>query len=238
MKESIQDSYYLSTEGDQFFDRSIKSKATKELRKNKQEILNFIQNALGDKKIDNILEYGCNYGDLINYFSNIENINAYGIEASQKAVEHGKALFGDDINIFQGTIANNQINQDNKYTGFFDLIIIEDVFGWVSRETLFQSIANIDNVLKDGGIIFIRDFYMNQRIKNKNIHIDDEDIFCYKLADGYSKIFIDTGLYEIVSQKIWNDSSLQLTDKFKSAREFENRWSDTIIKKSFNNYYI
>jgi len=79
---------------------------------------------------------------------------------------------------------------------------------------------------------------MNQRIKNKNIHVKSENVYCYKLPEGYSKIFTNTGMYEIISQKIWDDTKRELTGEFKSNREFDNRWVDTILKKSYHNYYL
>ena len=107
----------------------------------------------------------------------------------------------------------------------------------LSRETLFQSISNIDNMLKDGGFIFIRDFYSDKRTKNRNHHVLDESVFNYKIPESHASIFLSSGMYTVEWQKIFYDH-LGMSTSYKCDNPFNYRWTDVILKKSYNDYYI
>tara|TARA_Y100000782_G_C10094443_1_gene227618 strand:+ start:53 stop:781 length:729 start_codon:yes stop_codon:yes gene_type:complete len=235
MRESSQDKYYLEKEGDDFFKRNFANKDLSELRHSKKIIFEEIQES--GISYQKVLEYGCNFGDLLFHFKQQQQVQeCIGVEASNQAMTFGKQKFGNSINLVNGTIANNQINDDAKFENYFDLIIIDDVFGWVSRETLFQSISNIDNVLKDGGFLFIRDFYPDRRTKNRNHHVEDELVFNFKIPGSHASIFLTSGMYEIQWQKIFFDK-IELSTSYKSDNPFHYRWVDTILKKSNSEYF-
>ncbi len=234
MKDSIQDKYYLEKEGNSFFQRNISDKIP-ELRKSKQTILDNIKES--EIQFSNVLEYGCNYGDLLHHLKKNENIeNCIGVEASSDAIKFGTEQYSDLISLYQGTIADNIINENKKYQQFFDLIIIDDVFGWISRETIIQSLANIDNVLKDNGFIFIRDFYPDKLVKNINHHVKDEKIYNYKVPNSHASIFLSTGVYSVHWQKIFFDNIGMSTD-YKCDNIFNYRWTDIILKKSLGGLF-
>lgn len=235
IRDSKQDTHYLTVEGDNFFERNFKNKEVPELRTNKISIADQIKNL----KINfaSVLEYGCNYGDILNYFKKNQIAKScFGIEASLKAVDYGRMLYNENITLYHGTIANNPINSDLKFNNFFELVIVDDVFGWVSRETLFSSIANIDSSLKEDGYLFIRDFYPNGKVKTRNKHVKEGFVFNHKVPGSHAQIFVDSGMYEIVSQHIFIDQST-MSASFKTHREFESRWADTILKKSYSGYF-
>jgi len=233
MKKSVQDDYYLNTEGDNFFKRNYEGKAVPKLRPNKQTILT----QLNDLQIraTAVLEYGCNYGDLLHELSK-NGAECIGVEASSKASELGNSIYPETIRIHKGTIANNPINADEKNDHRFDLIIVEDVFGWVSRETLFRSITNIDNALKEGGYLFIRDFFPAERVRNKNHHVSEDIVFNYKVPGSHAQIFIDSGIYAIHHQRTFIDHT-DMSANYRSSRLFESRWTDVILKKSYKDYF-
>ena len=235
MKESKQDDYYLQKEGNNFFQRNFKNTLVHELRPNKKIILDEIKES--KIKFNNVLEYEGNYADLLFYLKKNENIQkAVCVEASKDAIEFGKQNYEDSINFVHGTISNNKINNDPSFQNFFDLIIIDDVFGWVSRETLFQSITNIDNALTENGHLFIRDFFPDKRIKNKNHHVKEGFVYNYKLPNSHASIFLASGLYEIEWQKIFFDKTSMSTN-YKTNDHFMYRWTDIILKKSNSSYF-
>lgn len=233
MKQSIQDDYYLTTEGDNFFKRNFEGKAVPALRPNKQTILT----QLTELKIQptSVLEYGCNYGDLLHALSPGAN-ECIGVEASTKAVEFGNSIYGGKTRLHKGTIADNPINADEHFAQRFDLVMIDDVFGWVSRETLFHSIANIDKALKDGGYLFIRDFFPAERIRNKNHHVSADIVYNYKVPGSHAQIFIDSGIYAIHHQRTFIDQT-EMSANYRSSRLFESRWTDVILRKSYRDYF-
>ncbi len=136
----------------------------------------------------------------------------------------------------QGTMARNPINGDGAHTGWFDLIVVDDVFCWVSRETLYQSIANVDDLLCDGGHLFIREFYPLQSTRNRNHHVTDGEVYCYKTGDLHTRIFTASGMYRVVSQRVWMDGEDAWANGV-DEKGFESRWSDAILRKSLADYY-
>ena len=234
MKVSKQDNYYLDFEGDSFFERNFKDKDLPELRIGKQAILENIQNS--KIEFNNVLEYGCCYADLLYLLKTKYNKHVIGVEASAKAIEFSKAKYNDSFLLVHGTISDNEINKTAKYNGYFDLVIIDDVFGWVSRDTLFQSLANIDSMVKDGGYIFIRDFCPDRRIKNRNHHVTNTEIFNFKVPGSHASLFIDSGMYEIVFQKTYYDD-IGISTSYKCDNTFNYRWTDVILQKSLSNYF-
>ena len=236
MKETKQDEYYLKKEGNDYFQRNTTETQIPELRTLKKIIFDEIKES--KIKCNKVLEYGCNYGDLLHYMKKMKiSQECIGVEASKDAIIFGEKMYSDSISFIHGTIANNQINNDPKFQNYFDLIMIDDVFGWVSRETLFQSISNIDNMLKDGGFIFIRDFYSDKRTKNRNHHVLDESVFNYKIPESHASIFLSSGMYTVEWQKIFYDH-LGMSTSYKCDNPFNYRWTDVILKKSYNDYYI
>ena len=232
MKNSKQYDYYLKIEGNSFFQRNFKDKEVPVLRPTKQVIYDELKQS--NIKFNRVLEYGGNYGDLLNYLKKNENVDeAICIDTSNDALDFGNQNYGDSIKFFHGTIADNKINNDPNFQNFFDLIIIDDVFGWVSRETLFQSISNIDNILADGGFLFIRDFCPDKRIKNQNHHVEEGFVYNYKVPNSHASVFLSSGIYEIEWQKVFFDN-IGMSTNYKSDDRFIYRWTDIILKKSYS----
>ena len=234
MKESKQDQYYLDIEADSFFRRNQqKLISLDELRPYKRKVLDFIDNA--GVQPGRVLEYGCNYGDLLNYYATKMQATCYGVEPSAEAVAFGSKNFP-DVHLLRGTIANNAINEDDSNIGSFDLVIIDDVLCWVSRETLFQSLANIDQMITEGGALYIREFYPLENTRNRNHHVTDEEIWCYKPAAPHCAMFVASGMYQIVSQRVFMD----FNDSWRESTNnsiFESRWMETLLRKSNQKFY-
>ncbi len=171
----IQDEYYLNKEGDDFFTRNYEGKEVVTLRPNKVTILDCILKS--NIEFNSVIEFGCNYGDLLNYFFEKMSIKAVGVEASNKAIEQGRKLYGNNIELHHGIISDNTISNDSNNDALFDLAIVDDVFSWVSRNSILQSIANVDRSIKDGGFLFIRDFKPHKFTKNRNHHITDSEVY-------------------------------------------------------------
>ena len=234
MKKSKQDQYYLDVEADSFFQRN-RDKLVKpgELRPFKRTVLDLIDGA--GVQPGRVLEYGCNIGDLLNYYAINREASCYGIEPSAEAIAYGNLNFP-DVHLFQGTIADNEVNDDERNIGSFDLVIIDDVFCWVSRETLFQSVANIDQMIAEGGALFIREFYPLNNSRNRNHHVTDEEIWCYKPAAPHAAMFVASGMYRVISQRVFLDSTDTWIESTNNGI-FESRWMETVLRKSNHKFY-
>lgn len=95
---------------------------------------------IGTKKIQNLLEVGCNVGKKLEIISNVTNAKLYGIEPQQRAVEtvHGRLP---NLNVIQGT-AYDLPFKDN----FFDLVFTSVVLIHIPPEALELAMREIYRV--------------------------------------------------------------------------------------------
>jgi SAM-dependent methyltransferase len=234
MRASRQDRHYLTTEADAFFERNHAQADPRVLRPHKRRIAD--QLAAAGVRPRRVLEYGCGYGDLLHHFAASGASECVGVEPSKRAVELGTNAYGASVRLVQGTIADNAVNADPAIQRSFDLVVVDDVFCWVSRETLFQSIANIDDALAEGGHLFIREFFPLANRRNRNHHVDGEEVYCHKPAGPHAAIFTASGVYAVV----WQQVTMDPADRWVAGAggdPFESRWSDVVLRKSSSDYW-
>lgn len=237
MSDRTQDDVYMRQEGDAFFRRNFaEGTDPMELRPRKRALFDLIEQA-GCKQPKRVLEYGCNYGDLLHHYATDGGAEAaVGIEVSAEAVSLGQKAYGDSVTLLHGSMGDNEVASNPEYEGYFDLIIIDDVFCWVSRQTLFQSVANVDRALADGGFLFIREFMPGTSVRNRNHHVPDSEVWCHKPRDTHARMFTASGVYE----PVWRQVFLDGDDAWAAAQggRFESRWQDSLLRKSFSDYYL
>lgn len=226
MSNSEQEKYYLDIEADAFFNRNIYDFDT--LPPYKESLLQFLVSDNESWQLDNVLEIGCHIGDLLAAVVKLAGSQrGYGIEPSAMAVAEGQSRFSESCTIVRGTAADTETFGDIPSV---DLAVVNDVFCWMSRESLITSIRNIDNKIRIGGFLLIRDFYPDRKVKNENRHAPGESIYCHKIPGSHSSIFEATGMYEVVKSRIFSDESFRLS----TENEFgwlENRWRDVLLRK-------
>jgi len=235
MRASPQDRHYLAVEADAFFERNHAQADPSVLRPHKRRIADQLA-AAGVLRPRRMLEYGCGYGDLLHHFAASAGAECVGVEPSKRAIELGTQAYGASVRLVQGTLADNPVNADVASQRAFDLIVVDDVFCWVSRETLFQSIANVDDALADGGHLFIREFFPLANRRNRNHHVAEESVYCHKPAGPHAAIFTASGVYAVVWQQVTMDPADRWVES--AGRDpFESRWSDTVLRKSSSDYW-
>lgn len=219
-----QDEVYKTIEADQFFERNQYDFSKLPIKK--KTLIDNYSDLLSKEELDTIFEVGCHIGDLLDYAGQLLNCRKrIGIEPSQLAVKHGKDLFPKNDYI-TGVVAELSENVDFAS----DLTIVNDVFCWISRESLFQSINNIDRTLKVGGRLLIRDFYPEKFTANPNKHVTDYSVYCYKVPGSHGQLFLDSGKYKLIRSKVFDGSELSLT-KHEFESGFEDRWVEMFMKK-------
>ena len=103
--------------------------------------------------ICSICEIGCNYGYNLNYLYkrlyNITNtIEVFGIDPSDKAIEHGKNKWRTNGHIHLDKACSNELPfSDNQ----FDVVIVGFCLYITPREWIDESISEINRVLRRGG---------------------------------------------------------------------------------------
>ena len=205
-----QDEVYKTIEADQFFERNKYD--FRQLPVKKKSLIDNYSDLLKRDEIDTIFEVGCHIGDLLEYAGLCFNSKKrFGVEPSQLAVEQGRNLFPNN-NYITGVVA--ELPKNVNFIS--DLTIVNDVFCWISRETLFKSINNIDRTLKIGGRLLIRDFYPEKFTANPNKHVPDYSVYCYKVPGSHGQLFLDSGKYKLIRSRVFDGSEL-----FLSKHEFE-----------------
>ena len=223
-----QDEVYLDKEADDFFNRNQYDFDC--LPSSKKELISNFHSILERQEISNILEIGCHIGDLLNHCVKIFGAErGYGIEPSMDAVKEGQKRFSQRCHLIRGVAAQDEVFEKVPVC---DLVIVNDVFCWISRDSIFRSIANIDEHICDAGHLIIRDFLPSSFIRNKNRHVKDQDVFCHKIIGSHAEIFKQTGNYQVIASRVFSDVDFKLS----TTTEFdvsENRWIDTLLQKTW-----
>jgi SAM-dependent methyltransferase len=231
MKDA-QDSVYLDREADAFFDRNSEAADPTVLRPMKRRIADALEEC--GVRPRRVLEYGCHYGDLLFHLA-ASDAECWGVEPSEKAVALGREAYGDAVNLAVGTMAENPVNADPRFRGYFDLVVVDDVLCWVSRETLLRSMANLDEVLADGGRVFLREFLPDRNRRNRNHHVEDAEVWCYKPAGPHRGILLSGGTYAVEWEEVWIDREDAYAKR--TGRPLEARWVDTLMRKSLADWF-
>ena len=227
-----QDIFYSKFESDFFFDRwEKKNKKFNIIRPQSRETLKVLSNNIKLNNL-NVLEVGCFIADKLNYLKENYNCKIYGLEPSLKACKYSKKNY--KINIENSTLFYSSLNNFNTNKGKFDLIILDDVLNWMSRQYIIHTLALIDHLISNTGYIFIKDYFPNFSYSNKNHHWPNEDIRSYKYQNGYSSLFTNIGTYSIVYSRIKNKKEWLLKSNIKLDH---NKSEETILKKNLNNLF-
>ena len=151
-------------------------------------------------KIDKLLEIGCNYGYNLNYLQRELNIDCYGIEPSDKAIEYGKQMYTggghSKIHLKEGISDCLPYNKEE-----FDVVMIGFSLYVTPRVMLYDTIQEINRVLKQGGFIILTDFDTPFKCRRVNIH--NKEMYVYK--ENYADLFLSMG-YSLVEKRSYSHS--------------------------------
>jgi len=173
-----------------------------------------------------ILEIGSSAGYRLNGIKEkYKDCEAYGIDPSAKAIEYGKANYP-TINLSIATIDELPFEKQT-----FDIVIVGFVFYVIDRDLLFRSIAEIDRVLKNKGILIIIDFFSERTLKNQYAHISSFQAYSFK--QKYEDLFVSSQLYHLIDKTTYNHNS-----KRKDAQsDFHDLMNVTMLKKDIEAVY-
>lgn len=213
MKGSSQKDLFLSSEGDQYYDRNRNKLAVGDQQSSDQVLADLARSNL---QVQNILEIGCSNGWRLEALRNLYKARCFGIDPSSIAIHEGTALFP-DLSLCVGT-ADKLPFEDDK----FDLVIFGFCLYLCDRTDLFAIPFEVDRVLVENGHIVILDFYPPFPYRNKYIH--HSLLYSYKM--DYSRLFTWNPAYQIVSQTIFTHYGLTRID------EPDERLSVAILRKN------
>ncbi len=145
-------------------------------------------------RINRILEIGCSNGIKLETVCRKLNAVGVGVEPSSIAVRNGndrKKLA--DITLLLG--AGDKLPSLCEDASF-DLVYFAFCLYLFDRNTLMQSLAEADRVLKPGGFLVITDFDPGSHYKRPYSH--REGVFSYK--QDYASVFTQSGLYYLLGK--------------------------------------
>jgi ubiquinone/menaquinone biosynthesis C-methylase UbiE len=173
-----------------------------------------------------ILEVGSSAGYRLNAIKETyPDSEPYGIDPSTEAIAFGNEIYS-QINLRVGTA-----DQLPFETEMFDVVIVGSVFCVIDRKLLFQSIAEIDRVLKNKGLLIIADFLSERPNKNWWKHIADFDAYCFK--QEYENIFTSSHLYHLIDKVTANHNNKQID----CQSDFSDLFSVRLLKKDIEASY-
>lgn len=190
-----QDEVWFCGEGDAWFNRN-----RKRLGKNPDIILTPLE--LYKIKPKRVVEIGCSNGHRLARLHEKYGCEVIGIEPSIEAIKNGQKKWP-FIHFIRG------MGEDFKLNLKADLVIINFVFHWVSRDRLLRFVANTDNILKSGGYLLIGDFGNENYIRRAYHHLPGKNLFTYKQA--YQDMFIASGTYKEITKLTFNYDTLKLS---------------------------
>ncbi|MDN5201811.1 class I SAM-dependent methyltransferase [Fulvivirgaceae bacterium BMA10] len=179
------------------------------------------------KKSDKILDVGCGEGRNLIYFLN-NGYDVFGVDRNQKAIEMLQTM-ARSINrkyeperFMVWDIESMRIPEN-----FFDVVICSAVLHFAQSTEHFHTLVDkVCNVLKPGGILFIR-MTSDIGIEN-NIHPVGQGI--YKLLDGTTRFLINENLLKEIMAKY----HLEFLEPLKSVNVDHKRSMATLILTKHN----
>ena len=215
----IQDSIFLDYEGDNWFKRNINGIAN--ISKH-DYILNIIN--LYNLVPKHVLEIGASNGFRLDELHKLYGSECTAVEPSELAIKDGKERYPHIQ--FHKSLASELPFEDTK----FDMVIINFVFHWISREKLFKTIFEIDRVLSDNGILIIGDFMPDSPVKVNYHHVRDEQMWTFK--QDYSRIFTSSNLYTLVGFMSGHHETKELDPTVDSM----SRIAVSLLRKNYDTY--
>ena len=223
MNKQEQKSAFLSYEANAWFSRN-KSKLGN-YNPEEDRIITLLKNYKINPQ--SVLEIGSSAGYRLNAIKNyFGSESVIGVEPSKDAINFGKKEYP-EVSFIHGTMDNIDDVPDSSC----DLVIVGFVFYVVDRAVLLKSVAEIDRVLKNSGMLVITDFYSEKALKNNYHHISEFNAYSYK--QDYYKIFESTHMYHLLDKSTYNHATMELNGQ----DDFHDLISITVLRKDVDASY-
>lgn len=171
-----------------------------------------------------VLEIGCANGWRLSEIERRYGSVCVGVEPSDHAIEDGKSRYP-NVQFYKGLAARLPVRES------FDLVIVNFVLHWISRESLLSSASEIDRVTQKNGFLLISDFLPDSPELRDYHHLPGK-VFTYK--QDYAQLFLASNLYSQVSRITFDhDDSLERAPVFESSV----RAVVSLLRKSTSEFY-
>lgn len=213
----------IKQEADAYFSRNRNQMENTECAIGINIFEKFYEKIRTDFEINRVLEIGCSGGYNLIYLNKKYQLECYGIEPSQQAVDYGsekvRQLGLNNVFLKQG-FSHYLPYDDNS----FDVVYLGFCAYQVDRKYLFKTFEETDRVLKCGGFCVITDFdtpipYIRENIHNKEVYTYKNDYIHYLLPYGYT--LVDKTMYSHASMGFTADVQERLSTQilYKEKKE-------------------
>ena len=121
-----------------------------------------------------------------------------GFDVSEAAIAEGSAAWP-SLTLRSGTADAPPFDAE------FDVVIVSFVLHWIGRAQLARSIAAIDGLLRETGVLVLTDFLPDAPCARAYHHRSDVDLLTYK--QDYARCFTALETYAVEEQAIFAYSS-------------------------------
>lgn len=137
-----------------------------------------------------VLEIGAANGFRLAALAERYGCRAVAVEPSASAVADGRRRYP-AVEFQQRTIASTGLTEQ------FDIVIVNFVLHWVSRQALPAAIGEVDRLVREGGLLCLGDFLPRSPTRRPYRHRTDVPLYTYK--EDYSSRFTEKGRYEVIA---------------------------------------
>ncbi|HEX2673868.1 MAG TPA: class I SAM-dependent methyltransferase [Polyangiaceae bacterium] len=187
---------FSADEGDHWFRRNV---ASLKVSHDSDHVIALLSRWNEREAVRSVCDLGCSNGwrlaAIAELMPGVDRLA--GSDLSSAAIDDGRQRWS-QLELAVGTLDRPGL------TGPFDVVIVSFVFHWVARERLAASLAAIDELLRDGGVLIIADFLPDQPCARAYHHRTDVEIYTYK--QDYARCFTGLGTYEEVERKAFAHS--------------------------------
>ena len=217
MENPSQKAAFLEYEADAWFERNLPY--IERYNANDDRVISLLEEYT--VKPGSVLELGCSAGHRLNgVLSKFKDCKVYGVEPSARAIEYGRAKFP-GVELKKGTADNLSHLAD----GSVDIVILGFLLYVVDRSLLFRTIAEIDRVLANHGLLVLVDFFSESPVKNEYRYINQFPAYSFK--QNYDEIFTSSKIYYLLD-KCTIDHNTRRPD---ASEDYYNKFSISLLKK-------
>lgn len=218
-----QEEVFSSGEGDKWFLRNKQVLGSPESIKRDLPLQMIRQYELKPKRC---LEIGCSNGWRLGEIQKQYGCGCVGVDPSSAAIADGATRYP-GVTFHHGLASALPRDAGEQ----FDLVVVNFVLCWVSREELVKTIAEIDRCVADNGFLVVSDFSPDWPTRNDYHHLPEQGLFTWKT--DYASIFEATALYARVAFMTFDHDKHEKTDASSQSRGF-----CCLMKKSLSKYYL
>lgn len=219
----VQDDKFLNGEGDAWFSRNESLLVTSDYIDTDVPLYFLDKYSLHPRSV---LEIGCSNGWRLAEIMKRRSCRALGVESSEKAIIDGRQRY-------PGVEFKRALAHSLGEVGAHDLVIVNYILHWVSREKLLASVTEIDRGVAEKGYLVIGDFLPDSPSMNSYSHLAEGEVFTYKL--DYAGIFLATGMYNLVARLTYFEGADK--PEFDKTTDTKTRGSCTLLRKSQSGFY-